>query len=112
MPERRRSDTDGSYFETLCHELCHWTEHFSSLNWDRPEKENIYALGELVAELGACYLMDDVGLPLADIRYRLVGAEAADGELVLRRPGVDLVVPLAPPVRERASRCRWPASWK
>lgn len=38
------------------------------------------------------------------IRYRLVGAETADGELVFRRPGVNLVMPLAPPVRERASR--------
>jgi antirestriction protein ArdC len=27
---------------------------------------NDYALGELVAELGACYLMGEVGLPPAD----------------------------------------------
>ena len=44
----------------------HWTEHPSRLNWSRAEKENTYALGELVAELGACYLMGEIGLPLAD----------------------------------------------
>lgn len=66
MPERERFETSESYYETLLHELTHWTEHPSRLNWNRAEKENTYALGELVAELGACYLMGEVGLPLAD----------------------------------------------
>ena len=66
MPERGRFESAESYYETLAHELCHWSEHPSRLNWNRAEKENTYALGELVAELGACYLMGEVGLPLAD----------------------------------------------
>lgn len=41
---------------TTFHELCHWTEHPSRLNWSRKEKENTYGMGELVAELGGCYL--------------------------------------------------------
>lgn len=67
MPDRGRFKTAEAYYETLAHEMCHWTEHPSRLNWNRAEKENTYALGELVAELGACYLMGELGLPLADI---------------------------------------------
>ncbi len=66
MPDRGRFDTAESYYETLLHEMTHWTEHPSRLNWSRAEKENTYAIGELVAELGACYLMGEIGLPLAD----------------------------------------------
>jgi antirestriction protein ArdC len=66
MPERGRFESAEAYYETLLHETVHWCEHPSRLNWNRAEKENTYALGELVAELGACYLMCEVGLPLAD----------------------------------------------
>lgn len=66
MPDRERFETAESYYETLLHEMTHWTEHPTRLNWNRAERENTYALGELVAELGACYLMGEIGLPLAD----------------------------------------------
>lgn len=66
VPERERFESAESYYETLLHELTHWTEHPSRLNWNRAEKENSYALGELVAELGSCYLMSEIGLPTAD----------------------------------------------
>jgi antirestriction protein ArdC len=66
MPDRARFETSESYYETLLHEMTHWTEHPSRLDWSRAEKENTYALGELVAELGACYLMGEIGLPFAD----------------------------------------------
>ena len=66
LPERERFISGEAFYETVLHELTHWTEHSTRLNWDRNEKENTYALGELVAELGACYLMSEVGLPIAD----------------------------------------------
>ena len=66
MPERGRFESVEAYYETLLHELTHWTEHPSRLNWNRAEKENTYALGELVAELGSCFMMNEIGLPLAD----------------------------------------------
>ena len=53
----------------LCHclhELCHWSEHESRLNWSRKDKENTYALGELVAEIGSCYLCRELGVPASD----------------------------------------------
>jgi antirestriction protein ArdC len=49
---------------TTFHELCHWSEHPSRLNWSRKEKENTYGMGELVAELGACYLARELEVPV------------------------------------------------
>jgi antirestriction protein ArdC len=66
MPEREKFISNEAYYETLLHELSHWCEHESRLNWDRTKLENSYALGELIAELGACYLMSELGIPLAD----------------------------------------------
>jgi antirestriction protein ArdC len=54
------------YYETAFHELTHWTEHPERLNWDRSKPENIYALGELIAELGGCFLAGELGLPTAE----------------------------------------------
>lgn len=54
------------YYETAFHELTHWTEHQSRLNWERSKPENSYALGELIAELGGCFLASELGLPTAE----------------------------------------------
>lgn len=54
------------YYETIFHELVHWTEHPARLNWERSRPENSYALGELIAELGGCYVSGELGLPLGE----------------------------------------------
>jgi antirestriction protein ArdC len=51
------------YYETVLHELVHATEHPTRLNWSRKESDNSYAMGELVAEIGACYLARELGVP-------------------------------------------------
>src|SRR5947209_7667702 len=51
------------FYGTAFHELTHWTEHPSRLNWNRSKPENSYALGELIAELGGVYLAGELGLP-------------------------------------------------
>ena len=38
----------------------------SRLNWSRKEKENTYALGELVAEIGSCFLCRELGVPASE----------------------------------------------
>ena len=48
-----------SYYDTLGHELAHWTEH--RLNW-----QGSYALGELRAEIAACFLSTELGVPQPD----------------------------------------------
>ena len=53
-----------AYYDTLFHELVHWTENKTRLDWDR--EGNGYALGELIAEIGACYLCSELGIPTND----------------------------------------------
>lgn len=54
------------FYQTLCHEMVHWTEAPYRLNWDRKKPENDYGRGEMIAELGGCYLASEMGLPTAD----------------------------------------------
>jgi antirestriction protein ArdC len=62
MPTRAQFK-EADYFDTLLHELAHWTEQPSRLSWDRSKPGNTYAAGELRAELTACYLSNELGLP-------------------------------------------------
>jgi antirestriction protein ArdC len=66
LPNRRQFERIEGYYQTAGHELCHWTEHPSRLHWDRSKPENSYAMGELIAELGGCYLMGELGLPTGE----------------------------------------------
>ena len=63
MPHRNQFSVP-EFYETLSHELIHWTEHKTRLNWDR--KGEGYAMGELVAEIGGCFMVSELGLPSAD----------------------------------------------
>ena len=48
----------------MFHELCHWSEQ--RVGFDRSQTENTFALGELVAEIGSCFLMGELGLPTTE----------------------------------------------
>jgi antirestriction protein ArdC len=54
------------FYQTAFHELTHWSEHPSRLDWRRTEPDNSIALGELVAELGGCFCVNQLGLPNSD----------------------------------------------
>jgi antirestriction protein ArdC len=59
-PRTQFADTD-EYYETLFHELTHWTEHESRLAWNR--RGEGYAMGELIAEISSCYVANELGIP-------------------------------------------------
>lgn len=65
MPHRSQFSLP-EFQETLFHELVHWTEAPHRLNWDRKLPANNYACGELIAELGGCFLASEVGIPVAE----------------------------------------------
>ena len=54
----------SEYYETVLHEICHWTEHPTRLDWIRADGG--YALGELIAEIGSCFLATELGIPIAE----------------------------------------------
>lgn len=59
VPHKHRFDPPGSYYETLLHELAHWSE--SRLGWDHEQQG--YAMGELVAEMASSFLATELGVP-------------------------------------------------
>ena len=56
LPERRRFLEPVDYYATLAHECAHHSE--KRLNWT-----GSHALGELRAEIAACYLLAELGVP-------------------------------------------------
>ena len=55
-----RSGVD--YYSTLAHEHVHWTGHKSRLDRSMSSKRTEYAFEELIAEMGAAFLMAHLGL--------------------------------------------------
>lgn len=60
----REQFTAAEYYETVFHELCHWSETPNRLNWNRTGEG--YAMGELIAEIGSCFLASELGIPNAE----------------------------------------------
>lgn len=60
-PERSHFHDTDEFYETMFHELVHWSEHESRLAWNR--RGEGYAMGELIAEIGACYVANEIGVP-------------------------------------------------
>lgn len=64
MPPFESFKSNIHFYGTLSHEVTHWTKHPSRLNRDFNQKrfaDEGYAMEELVAELGACFLAADLG---------------------------------------------------
>lgn len=59
MPERKRFVNVGAFYETLLHELA----HFSEVRIGFPRKEQGYAFGEMYAEIASSYLCAELGVP-------------------------------------------------
>lgn len=71
MPPRSCFVGLDEYYETLFHELVHWSEHPSRLEQSCKDTANTYIMGELVAQIRACYLALELGVsfsPSADRR--------------------------------------------
>ena len=64
MPLRGQFESSEAYYQTLAHEMTHWSE--KRIGFDRAKEDNAYALGELVAELGASFLLAELGLPASE----------------------------------------------
>lgn len=64
MPCRNQFESSEAYYQTLSHEMIHASE--KHIGFDRTKEDNAYALGELVAELGASFLLVELGLPASE----------------------------------------------
>lgn len=59
LPHRERFGSLGAYYETVLHELSHWSE--PRQKFDRHQLG--YAMCELVAEMAACFVSSEIGVP-------------------------------------------------
>ena len=68
MPFRHQFATMADYYQTLAHEAVHWTGHESRLNRVQHSRfgDQSYALEELIAEVGGCFLCEELGLSTGD----------------------------------------------
>jgi len=69
VPNRRKFESMADFYETVFHELVHWTQKEDRVGEREQEDKTIgvqYAFNELVAEIGACLLLIELGVPMAD----------------------------------------------
>lgn len=59
MPHKHRFDPPGAYYESILHELSHWSE--PRLGYSQEGRD--YAYFELVAEMASCFLATELGVP-------------------------------------------------
>jgi antirestriction protein ArdC len=59
VPPRATFNLPGAYYETVTHELAHWSE--IRTGWD--DRKQGYALGELAAEIASCYVAAELNIP-------------------------------------------------
>jgi len=59
VPPKHRYDPLGAYYETLLHEISHWSE--VRTGWDY--RKQGYPMGELAAEIASSYLSTELGVP-------------------------------------------------
>ncbi|MDI2113876.1 zincin-like metallopeptidase domain-containing protein [Commensalibacter nepenthis] len=72
MPAKEQFPSEGAYYNTVLHELQHWTGHEDRLN-RLPSKDNQeYAREEIVAEIGNMLLQQELGVKAiqANSQYR------------------------------------------
>lgn len=60
-PEKSQFPKLSEFYNTMFHELTHWCE--SRTGFSKVEDKS-YALGELVAEIGSCYVAEHIGVPV------------------------------------------------
>lgn len=60
-PPKNRFPKLNEFYSAIFHELTHWAE--IRTGFDEVEDKS-YALGELVAEMGACYICEELGVPI------------------------------------------------
>ena len=56
MPFKSSFTSDSGFYETMFHELAHWSE--KRLGW-----EDCYAMNELVAEMSSCFVASELRIP-------------------------------------------------
>lgn len=73
LPTKEQFPSEGAYYNTVLHELLHWTGHKDRLNRFPSKNNQEYAREELVAEIGNMLLQQNLGIKAiqANSQYRM-----------------------------------------
>lgn len=66
LPPKNSFESVAAFYETAFHEMIHWTQDKSRVGIKEQVSEMQYAFNELVAEIGACLLMAELKVPMAE----------------------------------------------
>jgi antirestriction protein ArdC len=66
LPPKGSFDSMSDYYETAFHELGHWARGKGRVADLFEKRQHTYDFEELVAEISSCFLMLEVGVPMAD----------------------------------------------
>jgi antirestriction protein ArdC len=67
MPPKRSFESMADYYETLFHEMIHWSVgRVEGVSAAIKKTNRPYAFEELVAEIGACFLTMEIGVPMGE----------------------------------------------
>lgn len=66
LPPKKSFDSAADYYETAFHELCHWARGKGRVADMFEKRQHTYDFEELVAEIGSCFIMLELGVPMAD----------------------------------------------
>ncbi len=65
VPPKEQFEHMGHYYETVFHELSHWSEKRLGFQRSKNEEET-YGFYELIAELSACYVCTELNVPFME----------------------------------------------
>ena len=65
MPFESQFKDEGEWYSTFAHELIHWTE--KRIGFDRSKVKDAYPFAELISEMGACMLLNELQIPYANM---------------------------------------------
>jgi len=67
LPPKRTFASMADYYETRFHEMIHWgIRRVKSVQKAIKDSKRPYAFEELIAEIGACFLIMEIGVPMSD----------------------------------------------
>lgn len=67
MPPKKAFISMADYYETLFHEMIHWSvRRVEGVSEAIKKTKRPYAFEELVAEIGACFLTMEIGIPMGE----------------------------------------------
>lgn len=91
MPHKHRFNPPGSFYETILHELSHWSLDQRRMDWKPSNEQHAYAEEELVAEMASSFLATELGVPqgeslenTASYLRSWLGAMKADSNFIFK----------------------------